>query len=84
LVEAGNPALAAILYRTRDERETARSKAQWLMTHYDHPARIMAAESQIALLKAALREALDAWEFWHGDLGPQQDRIAALRKLLHE
>jgi len=39
---------------------------------------------EIIALEAALKEALEGWEFWHGDIGPQQDRIAELRKLISE
>lgn len=41
-------------------------------------------QSDYLALQAALREALDGWEFWHGDIGPQQERISELRKFLDD
>ncbi len=62
-----------------------------MFSHYDHPARIMAAEAEIAALKDALREALDMldvvderWRNLCGNRIMDTDRIAELRKFLDD
>lgn len=57
-------------------------QAQTMPSHYDHPARIMAAEAQIASLKDALREALERWTELHSDFVDEDkvpNRVQQLR-----